>query len=165
MQPRQDLFLIPLLIQDQQPSQHVVAYLVRPAVPEALLLRAGFLIVLVFIVELGEEVADGLEVGPAISIEHGAVHGIVQAAQFDDVIGHLAGVVEAVVGLRQAFVVPDHQRGTEVVVGLAGCFQRRGGSQSREEKGRSRSSPTACSEDRSFIVDAMKRAQTSCTRD
>ena len=98
VQPCQDLFFVSLLIQDQQPGQHVVADFVRPAIAEALLLAGGLFFVF-FLVEFGEEVADGLEVGPAVGIEYGAVHGIVQAAQFDDVARHFAGVVEAVVGL------------------------------------------------------------------
>ena len=61
MKPCQNLFLVPLLIQNQKSSQHIVAYFVRPSVSEALLLAGGFLIVLVFIVELGEEVTDGLD--------------------------------------------------------------------------------------------------------
>ena len=35
----------------------------------------------------------------------------------------LVGVVEAVVGLGQALVVPDHERGAELVIGLAGGFE------------------------------------------
>src|SRR5882672_10125997 len=107
-----------MLIQDQKASQHVVAYLIRPPVPEALFLTGGLLVVLIF-VELGKEFADGLQVGPAISIEYGSIRGIVQAAKFEDVARHLARIMESVASLRETFVVPDHERGPEVIVRLA----------------------------------------------
>src|SRR5207249_2694940 len=37
VQAREDLFLVPLLVQRQEPGQHVVAYVLRPAVSEAFL--------------------------------------------------------------------------------------------------------------------------------
>ena len=63
------------------------------------------------------------EVGPAVGVEHGAVHGGVQLAELQDVGVALVGIVEAVVGLGQALVVADHERGAELVVGLAGGFE------------------------------------------
>ena len=64
---------------------------------------------------------------PAVGGEHGAVHGVVQLAQADDVGAVLGGIVEAVVGLGQPLVARDHERGAVVVIGLAGGFEGGGG--------------------------------------
>ena len=70
-----------------------------------------------------EEVAVGGDVGPAVGVEDGAVHGGVQVAQLGDARVGVVVVVEAVVGLGHAFVVFDHEGGAVGVVFLAGGFK------------------------------------------
>src|ERR1019366_5579834 len=62
------------------------------------------------------------EVMPAVGVEDGTVHRVVQFTEFEDVGRVLVGTVESVVGLGESFVVADHDIGSEFVVGFAGDF-------------------------------------------
>jgi len=83
------------------------------------------LIGVVVLVGLVEEDRIGAlrQVVPAVGAEHSAVHGGVQVAQPLDVLGSLAAVVEAIVGLGHALVPGDHKRGTVMVVVLTCHFE------------------------------------------
>ena len=116
---------MPLGVEGEEAGEDFVAGLVGPAETVGLFLfalLAGGLVFVVFLV-VEEEFAGGRDVGPPVGVEHGAVHRGVQAAEFSNVGRPLLGVVDTVVGLRQALVVPDHQGGAEFVVGSAGFFQ------------------------------------------
>ena len=55
-----------------------------------------------------DELAGGRDVGPAVGVEDGAVHGGVEVAQLLGGGAGFASVVEAVVGFGHALVVLDH---------------------------------------------------------
>ena len=139
--PRALLLGRPLGVQRDQPREHLVTDLVGPAIAIRLLLVAPLLLV-DLVVE--QELALGRDVVPAVGGEDGAVHLGVQLAQPLDVRVGLVGIVEAVVGLRQALVVADHQRGAELVVRLAGGLERQGRRPSPRGTGRFRSSRRGC---------------------
>src|SRR5262249_21362572 len=118
------LLLGPLLVQGEQAGQDLVAEVVGPAVAVRLLLRlAASLIFLLLFYIIEEEITGRLQVGPAIGVEDGPVHRGVQLAQAGDAGRALVGIVEAVVGLRQALVVPLHEVGAELVVFAAGLLK------------------------------------------
>lgn len=64
----------------------------------------------------------GLNVVPTVDGEDSTIALFMQLAQLQDVGVEFVGVVEAVVGLGQAFVVANHQRGAEFVVSFADRF-------------------------------------------
>lgn len=68
------------------------------------------------------EAAGGVNVGPAVGGEDGAIHLVVQVAEVEDVGVGFGGVVEAVVGVGEALVVAHHEVGAVVVVGFADFF-------------------------------------------
>ena len=104
-------------------------YVIGPAQAVLLLPRTrragagfGFFRFFVFI-ELREEIWDGLQVLPSVSIQHGAVHRVMQLAKTDDARALVVGIVKAIVGFGQAFVARDHYGGAVVVIGLANFFE------------------------------------------
>ncbi len=68
------------------------------------------------------EAAGGVDVGPVVGGEDGAIHLVVEVAEVEDVGVALGGVVEAVVGVGEALVVAYHEVGAVVVVGFADRF-------------------------------------------
>ena len=114
-------------VEFEQAGEDFVADFVGPAIAPGLLAvaAAGILLVLLVLV-IEDEIAGRLQVGPAVGVEDGAVHLGVQLAELDEFRDQsLVGVVEAVVGLGQALVVPNHELGAELVIGSASCFKGR----------------------------------------
>src|SRR5262249_1956466 len=107
-------------VQLEQAGQDLGLDLIRPAVAPRLLLVAPLLLV-DLVVE--EKLAVSVDVRPTVSRKDSVVYGGVQVAQLQNVGSTLFGVMEPVVGLGQALIVPDHERGAEVVVSLADDFE------------------------------------------
>ena len=107
-------------VEGEEAGEHFVADFVGPTPAVGLLLAApgGFVDRVV-----EEQAAGGGNVAPAVGVEHGAVHGGVQLAQFGDARVGLVEVVKAVVGAGHAFVVVHHERGAVLVVLLACGFE------------------------------------------
>src|SRR5262245_12583467 len=112
-----DLLSVALDVELQEARQDFVAEVRWP--------EQAALVGVVVLVRLVEEdrLGSAAKVVPAISFERGAIHGGVQLAQALDVLGRLAGVVEAIVGLGQALVAGNHERGTVVDISLPGGFE------------------------------------------
>ena len=124
-------------VEGEEASQNFVADFVGPAVAPGLLAAAGaVLVVLAFLLVVQDELAVRGYVIPAVGGEDGAVHGFVEFAQSEDRRVVLLRVVEAVVGLRQAFLVGDHDLGAVFVVLAPAVFQVCvGGPHRRKRKG------------------------------
>ena len=92
------------------------------------------------------EAAGGVDVGPVVGVEDGAVHLAVEVAEVKDVGVGFLGVMEAVVGVGEALVVADHEGGAVVIVGLADGFEGGVGFPVCRGRERFRSSQRGCSE-------------------
>lgn len=69
------------------------------------------------------EAAGGVDVVPAVGFEDGAIHLLVQVAEFEDVGVAFFGVVETVVGVGETLVITHHEVSAVFVVGFADCFK------------------------------------------
>ena len=108
------------------------------AAVDALLQRVGELGV-VFGVEVVEpEAAGGGHITPAVGGQHRLIHLAVEAAQLQQAAAGFGGIVEAVVGAGEAFVVAHHQLGAELVVALAHGFEALAGGRGRDRWRRNR---------------------------
>ena len=95
-------FLGALGVEREKAREHLIACRLGPAVAPWLAgPAAGFgLVILPFKLEI----AGRANVGPAVGVEHGPVHYVVQPPQFADRVRPLLGIVEAVEGVRETFV-------------------------------------------------------------
>ena len=105
MQPRLDLFLIPLVIQRQQPRQHLAPSRFADGVPHPLrrLVKA----------------VTQVQVVPAIRGGHSLIHLDVQRAQPGNIRAVLIRIVEAVVGFGQPLLTGQHDLAAVLVVLLS----------------------------------------------
>ena len=69
------------------------------------------------------ETASGGHLAPAVGGEHHLIHFVVEAAKLQDAFAVFCWIVEAVVSGGEAFVVGDHQFGSELVVAQADDFE------------------------------------------
>jgi hypothetical protein len=111
-------------VQLKQASQDVVTDLIGPAVAVFLPAGTAILVFVLLVFKLGDEFAAWLDVGPAIGIENGAVHGIVHFAEARDVCTLATGVVEPVIDGGKTFVLTLHLLCAEVTVSVSGSLKR-----------------------------------------
>src|SRR6202040_4290155 len=83
-QAAESLFLGALAVEFEEPGEDFVAEVVGPAVAPGLLAATAasglFVVFILLVVE--QEFAGGLQLGPAVGVEDGAVHRGVQLAEF-----------------------------------------------------------------------------------
>ena len=75
-----------------------------------------FLVLVALVLVIEQELARRLQIGPAVGIQDGPVHRVVQLAELLDLGRGLEGVVEAVVNRGESFSVPHHEVRSESIV-------------------------------------------------
>src|SRR5258708_32725822 len=93
-QPRLDLFLVPLVVQQQQPIQYLSSCCLADSISQSLLRLVKAML--------------QLQIIPPICLRYSLVHLPVQFPQRDDILIVLLGIVETIVGFGEPFLTSEH---------------------------------------------------------
>ncbi len=88
-----------LSVQFEEPGKNFVTNFIGPTVAIFLPFGPAVLVLVFFVAELGEELAHGSDVVPAVGVEDSTVHRVVQPTQTLDIVRVLVRIVEAIVSL------------------------------------------------------------------